>query len=139
MKSQVRAAAVVYQNQSLLTLLVTDPITGQAFHFLPETEIQEHETAPEAAQRATFEKTKFLVLADPDSCIDQEYVLHWNGGDLDCLTFFYQAKLTQPFAAPHSHKIANNHEPIVWLKKEEIEEKLKYNKILLQTVLQFIN
>jgi ADP-ribose pyrophosphatase YjhB (NUDIX family) len=138
MELKIRASAVVFHNKSLLTYLAIDPKEGKEFYFLPGGIIEENETAPESTERKTLEETGYIVLADVDSVIDREYSFIWNGESTDCLTLFFRAKLLTPIQQQKVIKAVNYTKKIVWMPKDEIQQKLSYSDLILQTVLSLI-
>lgn len=135
---RIRSTAIVFHNNSLLTFFAIDPKDGREFYFLPGGKIEESETAPEAAERETLEETGYLIHADIDSVIDKEYSFYWNGKTIDCLTLFFRAYLVNPLQQPKVVSDASYNKNIVWLPKNEIQNKLNYNDTILNTTLQLI-
>jgi 8-oxo-dGTP pyrophosphatase MutT (NUDIX family) len=134
MKSRVRASAVVIHNERILCIRAQDPKSKKDFFFLPGGEVEPEETSVEAAERETFEETGFSVKVDALSCIDREYIFHWNGEDYDCLTLFYRAHLTSPIA----QKVVDEPEynlGVAWIPRAEFTQTFGYTSEVLDAVL----
>lgn len=125
MKSRVRTSVVVIQNGKLLTFLAVDPTSGKEYFFLPGGQIEEDETAPDSAERETFEETGYKVKVDPASNTDREYKFFWDGEDYDCLTIFYRAKLASPVAS--EVRDADYNKGVHWIPVEDIPKVFNYS------------
>lgn len=136
MKSRVRTSTVVVHNDHLLVFLAVDPTSGREYLFLPGGKVEAHETAPEAAERETFEETGFRVETDPMSATEREYFFMWDGEDYDCLTIFYRARLNSPLQA--SVKDADYNKGAVWIPLERVKEAFSYSEEILSAVTELI-
>jgi 8-oxo-dGTP pyrophosphatase MutT (NUDIX family) len=138
MELRIRSTAIIYHNDSLLTFLAIDPKNGREFFFLPGGKIEDHETAPESAERETLEETGYIVQADIDSVLDREYSFFWNGETIDCLTLFFRAYLLNPMQQPKIVQDAAYNKKVVWVPKDEIKNRLSYNATILETTLDIL-
>jgi len=136
MKSRVRASAVVIHQEKILTFRAVDPHSGQEYFFLPGGEVEPHETAPEAAERETFEETGFKVTIDPDSVEDREYVFSWNNENYNCLTLFYRGQLKSPMQTPV--KDADYNKGVVWIPLSELKAAMGYSEPIYSAILQLL-
>ena len=136
MKSRVRTSAIVVHLNRLLTFRAVDPLSGQEYFVLPGGQIEEEETAPEAAARETFEETGFRVKVEPESNTDREYVFHWNGEDFACLTIFYWATLASAMQSPVQD--ADYNKGVHWIPVAEIPTTFNYNAEILSAVQEIL-
>lgn len=132
MRSRVRASVICWHNDQLLCVRLEDPTSKEQFITVPGGAVEEDETAPEAAARETFEETGFSVVVDPESCVDKEYIFHWDGEDYDCLTMFYRGRLKSPLQAPVDD--AAYHRGVVWVPRAEIREVFGYSREILDAI-----
>jgi 8-oxo-dGTP pyrophosphatase MutT (NUDIX family) len=132
---RVRASAVIVHDGHLLTFLAKDPTSGQNFFFLPGGGVEDHETAPEAAIRETFEETGYKISIDPSLNMDAEYKFFWDGKWRDVLTIFYRGELLEPAQnIEYIHDASYNLGP-VWLPLAQVPVALGYSQpILLATI-----
>ncbi len=139
MNTRIRSTAVVLQNELLLTFIGIDPLSKKEYYFLPGGLIEEHETAPESAERETLEETGYMINIEPSSVIDKEYDFFWNGKNHHCLTFFYRGFLKSPLQAPKEVKDADYNLVVKWIPKSEIANLLNYNSTILEATLKLCN
>lgn len=139
MKTRVRSSVVVLHNNAILTFLGVDPTSGKEYHFLPGGEIEPHETAPEAAERETLEETGYAVAVDPASCVDKDYTFHWDGTDYHVLTFFYLARLINPFQQPKKVEDAAYNKKVVWVAKDKIADIFSYTDEIRDAILEIVS
>lgn len=116
-----------------------DPKDGRGFYFLPGGKIEDNESAPESAERETLEETGYIVQADVNSVIDKQYSFYWNGENIECLTLFFRAYLANPLQQPKLVHDASYNKQVIWLPRSEIEDKISYNEVILQVVLELLN
>ena len=132
MKSRVRTSVVVVHNNRILTFLAIDPTSGKEYYFLPGGKIEDDETAPQSAERETFEETGYQVTVDPSSNIDREYEFFWDGENYDCLTIFYRGHLKSPMAKPV--KDAEYNKGVHWIPVEDIDRVFEYSAPILSAI-----
>lgn len=125
MESRVRTSVVVIHNNRILTFLAVDPTSGREYYFLPGGKIEDDETAPESAERETFEETGYKIDVDVSSNIDREYEFLWDGEVYECLTIFYRGHLKTPMASPV--KDADYNKGVHWLPVDQIEQIFDYS------------
>ena len=133
---RVRTSVVVIHQNKILTFHAIDPHDAREFYFLPGGLIEDHETAPQAAQRETLEETGFSINVDVDSAIDREYKFYWNGKDYDCLTLFYIGYLTSPMA--RAVKDADYNKGVVWHDLSTAEKIFSYSEEIQSAVKELI-
>jgi 8-oxo-dGTP pyrophosphatase MutT (NUDIX family) len=138
MKERVRTSVVVVHNGKLLTFFAIDPHSKKEYYFLPGGAIESNETATEAAERETYEETGYKIEVDPGTCLDKDYIFHWNNEDFDCLTFFYRGRLLYPFADPDVVVDASYNKGVVWIPLGEIADKFSYSEIIRDTLVELI-
>lgn len=136
MKSRVRSSVVVLHNDQLLTFLAVDPTSGREYYFLPGGQIEEDETAPEAAERETFEETGYKIKVEPTRNVDREYHFFWDGEDYDCLTIFYGARLLSPF--PAKVKDAPYNKGVAWIPLEDVDRVFSYSAEILSAIREIL-
>lgn len=134
--SRTRASVVLLHNGKLLTFRAIDPTSGKEYLFLPGGKVEPTETAPEAAERETFEETGFRVRVDEFSAIDREYFFDWNGQTFDCLTIFYSATLASPFGSPV--KDADYNQGVHWVEVDKISESFAYSTEIRSAILELM-
>ena len=138
--SRTRTSVVLVKNQLLLTFKAIDPVSGQNYLFLPGGAIESNETAPEAAERETLEETGYKVKVDVLASVDREYFFEWKGQTYDCLTIFYRAELSSPFASPVND--ADYNKGVEWLPLQKIHESFAYSSetrsAILELCLEFL-
>lgn len=132
MVSRVRTSVVVIHNDRLLSFRAVDPVSAREYFFLPGGKIEDDETAPEAAERETFEETGFRVRVLPSVNVDREYVFKWKGEDYDCLTIFYRAHLISPMQAVV--KDADYNLGVHWVPVAEIPGVFAYHEAILSAI-----
>ena len=136
LKTRVRASVVVVHLNRLLTFKAVDPTSSREYFFLPGGQVEDDETAPEAAERETFEETGFRVKVLPAANTDREYDFHWDGEDFDCLTVFYRANLVSVMQAPV--RDAEYNQGVHWLPLAEIEATFSYTAEILSAVQELL-
>lgn len=136
MKSRVRASVVLVHNSRILSFFAVDPSSQKEYYFLPGGAIEADETAPEAAERETWEETGFRVAVEPQSAIDREYFFYWDGEDYDCLTIFYWARLVSPLQDSVEDRDYNK--GVAWVPVREIREKFGYTEEILSAIEELI-
>ncbi|MBX3016901.1 MAG: NUDIX domain-containing protein [Bdellovibrionaceae bacterium] len=136
MKSRVRASTVLIHNGRILSFFAVDPSSQKEFYFLPGGAIEAEETAPEAAERETWEETGFRVRVDAESAIDREYFFYWDGEDYDCLTIFYWGRLLSPLQDSVEDRDYNK--GVAWVPLNEIKEKFGYTHEILSAIEELI-
>lgn len=136
MKSRVRSSTVLVHNSKVLTFFAVDPSSGKEYYFLPGGQVEPDETAPEAAERETFEETGFKVSVDELTGIDREYFFYWDGEDYDCLTIFYWAKLLSPLQETVFDRDYNK--GVVWVPLAELTQKFAYSAEILSAIQDLI-
>jgi 8-oxo-dGTP pyrophosphatase MutT (NUDIX family) len=134
MKSRVRTSVVVVHNSAILTFFAVDPHDGREFHFLPGGTIEADETATEAAARETLEETGYQVEVLPTQNSDKEYIFHWNGEDINCLTIFYKARLINPFQSPKIVNDAPYNKGVKWIPVSDVDKVFGYSSDILEAV-----
>lgn len=118
-RTRHRASVVcVHQNQ-ILTVKLEDPTTKIVQSYLPGGQIESGETPAEAAERETLEETGYLVKVDLSSHLEASYPFIWHGEEIQCLTYFFAAKLQSetPVAAVQP---CSYHKGVFW---EDLEKK----------------
>lgn len=130
--ARVRASVVCWHNDQLLCVRLEDPTSKRVFITVPGGAVEPEETAPEAAERETFEETGFGVVVDIGSCVDKEYMFHWDGEDYDCLTMFYRATLRSPLQTKVTD--AAYHRGVVWVPKAEVRAAFSYSPEILAAI-----
>lgn len=136
MKSKVRSTAVLVHNDKVLSFRAVDPKSGKEYLFLPGGKVEADETAPEAAERETFEETGFQISVDANSGIDREYFFFWDGEDYDCLTVFYWGKLASPIQKTVVD--ADYNKGVVWVPLSEVRQTFSYSGEILSAVEELI-
>lgn len=136
MKTRVRTSVIVVWQGRLLSFRAEDPSSGKEYFFLPGGQIEEDETAPEAAERETFEETGYRVVVDPKSNIDREYVFNWDGEDFDCITIFYLATLTSPMQSPVQD--ADYNKGTAWIPVSEVNSVFNYKEEILSAIQELL-
>ena len=132
----MRTSVVVVQNGRLLAFRAEDPTSGKEYFLLPGGGIEEDETAPEAAERATLEKTGFRVKVNPTSNTDREYKFNWSGEDLDCLTIFYRATLISALQGQVTDTDYNK--GTYWIPAGEVPAAFDYSAAILSAILELM-
>ena len=135
MEYRLRATAVVFHNQRVLTFIGEDSTLNIKYNFLPGGAIESNETAPACAERETLEETGYRVHIDSKCVTDKDYCFQWMGKDYQCTTLFYKAVLASPFQAKVSD--ADYNLGVEWVPLNEIKEKFKYSTEIL-TAIEFI-
>lgn len=133
---RVRTSAIVIHQNKILTFYAIDPTDGRTFHFLPGGLIEDHETAPQAAERETLEETGYSISVDVDTAIDREYSFYWNGKSYECLTLFYLGNLKSPMA--RAVKDADYNKGAVWLELSEVDKVFSYSEEIHSAVKELI-
>lgn len=133
---RIRTSVVVIHQNKILTFHGIDPISAKEYYFLPGGLIEDHETAPQAAERETLEETGYSVSVNVGSAIDREYDFFWNGKNFHCLTVFYLAKLKSPIAKLVTDVDYNK--GTFWLDLDEIESKFSYSAEIFSAVKELV-
>lgn len=136
MKSRVRASTVLVHNGRILSFFAVDPSSQKEYYFLPGGAVEADETAPEAAERETWEETGFRVAVDPHSAVDREYFFYWDGEDYDCLTIFYWARLLS--SLQDSVEDRDYNKGVAWIPLGEIKEKFGYTEEILSAIEELV-
>lgn len=133
---RIRTSVIVIHQNKILTFHAIDPHDGKNYYFLPGGEVEDHETAPQAAERETLEETGFSTNIDVDTAIDREYTFHWNGKDYQCLTLFYLGYLKSPMARKVSD--ADYNKGVIWHDLTMVDQIFSYSEEIHSAVKELI-
>lgn len=133
---RVRTSVVCVHQNKILGFRAEDPANKKEYFFLPGGKIEADETAPEAAARETLEETGFTVLVDEKNSVDKEYLFQWNNQIFDCLTIFYPASLSSPFAKKVQD--TDYHLGVEWIEKSEVDKAFSYCPEIRDAVIEIL-
>ncbi len=136
-KKRYRASAVVVSNNELLTVLLEDPHTKITNFFIPGGKVEENESPELTAKRETFEESGINISVIPGSEIVITYPFTWNNELIECTTAFYAATCTDR-TIPKNIRDASYNFGAQWLPISEIDEKMSFDRRILEPVKQLI-
>lgn len=88
---RIRACAVCLSGESVLLILLRDPVTGRHFFSFPGGRIETGESSREAAVRETAEETGYVIELAAQEALVMDYDYLWGGKSVHCLTHFFLA------------------------------------------------
>lgn len=126
---------VVYEGQ-ILGFRGQDPTSGKMYFCLPGGQIEDGETAIDAAIRETLEETGYHISVASDSGLTRRYDFEWNGEWYDCETLYLKGNLLN--LPQKTVNDAPYHRGVEWVPVSKLEEVFNYHLDILEPVSELV-
>lgn len=126
-----RSSVVIVHKNKILGFHAIDPHNKKKYFFLPGGQIENDETAAEAAVRETFEETGYKIRILPDLELRRRYDFDWNGKINPCDTVFLVGVLDEAWHEPRPVKDADYNKGAEWIPASQASKVFGYHADVL--------